>query len=101
MRRRCLIAVLLVILVGFGGVSVRLGKLQLVEGEELQKQAINQQMRDTTINATRGTIYDSNMEVMAQSATVWNVFISPISLVVKGNEASTEKKRALVADGSR
>ena len=99
MRRRCLIAVLLVILVGFGGVSVRLGKLQLVEGEELQKQAINQQMRDTTINATRGTIYDSNMEVMAQSATVWNVFISPISLVVKGNEASTEKKRALVADG--
>ena len=57
MRRRCLIAVLLVIIVGFGGVSVQLGKLQLVKGEELQQQAINQQMRDTTINATRGTIY--------------------------------------------
>ena len=99
MRRRCLIAVLAIIVIGFGGVSAQLGKLQLVEGEELQQKAIDQQMRDTTINATRGTIYDSNMEVLAQSATVWNVFISPASLVVKDNEAATEKKRALVADG--
>lgn len=39
-----------------------------------------QQTARLPITANRGTIYDSNMEVLAQSATVWNVIISPLAL---------------------
>lgn len=30
-----------------------------------------------TITANRGTIYDTNMNVLAQSATAWNIIIDP------------------------
>ena len=98
MRRRSLIAALLVIIVGFGLITGRLWYLQFVEGSELQGMAISQQMRDTTIRANRGTIYDRNGTVLAQSATVWTVYISPKYLEVKNNEVKTEEKRTLLAD---
>ncbi len=40
----------------------------------------SQQTSRLTITANRGTIYDANMEILAQSATVWNVIISPKDL---------------------
>lgn len=96
MRRRVLIATFLLLAMGVG-LIVRIAHLQLVEGEELQNKAVNQQMRDTEIGATRGTIYDSNMQVLAQSATVWNVYISPAD--IKGSEEKVEGKRRLLANG--
>lgn len=96
MRRRVLIATFLLLAMGVG-LIVRIAHLQLVEGEELQNKAVNQQMRDTEIGATRGTIYDSNMQVLAQSATVWNVYISPAD--IKGSEEKVEEKRRLLANG--
>ena len=45
-----------------------------------QKKATQQQLRDVTVNANRGTIYDCNMNVLAQSVTVWTVFISPADI---------------------
>ena len=50
--------------------TVRVFYLQVVRGEELSSKAESQQMRDTEISAMRGTIYDSEGNVLAQSATV-------------------------------
>lgn len=96
MRRRVLVAVILVMAVGLGLIG-NLARLQLVEGEALQQKAVNQQMRDTIIKAERGTIYDANMEVLAKSATVWNVYISPAD--IRGTDEQKEKKRQIIAKG--
>ena len=90
-------ATALIISIAFGTLVVHLANLQLVRGDELQQKAINQQMRDTVIDAARGTIYDANGEVLAQSATVWNVFISPND--IRGSEEKKEEKRWIIANG--
>lgn len=69
---------------GFLVVLVRLFFLQVVDAEEWQTRAIKQQLRSTSINANRGTIYDRNQKVLAKSANVWTVFISPAD--IKGEE---------------
>lgn len=70
--------VLSVIMILFLAVIARIGYLQIVQGESLQKSAINQQVRELEISAKRGSIYDTNGEVLAQSATVWNIILAPI-----------------------
>lgn len=99
MRRRALIAAAVIIVLGFGLLAVRLGYLQFVDGEELQHSAVNQQLRDTTIRPERGTIYDRNGTALAESSTVWTVYIAPKYLVVNGNEEKTNENRAKLADG--
>lgn len=77
MWRRTLIVLIVMVVLGFGLIVVSLIRLQLVDGAELQKAAVDQQLRDTTISAQRGTIYDRNMKPLAQSATVWKVVLAP------------------------
>ena len=88
---------------------VRIFYLQVVRGEELALKAESQQMRDTEISAMLGTIYDSEGNVLAQSATVWNIFLDPLAIVIASdedaseedrlkNEARTEKRRQLIID---
>lgn len=50
---------------------------QIIRYEEYQSKASSNQLQDTKISAKRGTIYDANMKVLSQSATVWTVFVSP------------------------
>ena len=59
--RRSLIVLMVMLIAGFGLLIFRLVQLQIVEGETLQKGAVSQQLKDTTISAKRGTIYDCNM----------------------------------------
>ncbi|MBQ4612071.1 MAG: PASTA domain-containing protein [Clostridia bacterium] len=77
MRRRALIAVVLVVGLFFLADAVKLAKLQIVESEDWQKRAVSQQMSDTVVSAKRGTIYDANMESLAESAEVWKIIMSP------------------------
>jgi len=67
-----------VILFGFILMTGRLFFLQVAGGEDYREKATQQQLRDSTIAAKRGTIYDSNMNVLAQSATVWTAYLSPV-----------------------
>ena len=80
--------------VGFGAVITRLAFLQLVQGEELQRRAIEQQLADTPISAKRGTIYDTKGKILAQSASVWQVVMAPANFD-SGTEGDEE--RAFVA----
>lgn len=68
--------------------------LQIVRGDELSQKAESQQMRDTEISAMRGTIYDSSGNVLAQSATVWNIYIDPLAIVAESDEDATAEKIA-------
>ena len=54
---------LALIIAGFAVVVVSLFRLQLVQGEEMQTRAVDQYLKDTSISAQRGTIYDCNMKV--------------------------------------
>ena len=83
--------------------TLRLFFLQVIGGDDYREKATNQQMRDTTISAKRGTIYDVNMEPLAVSADVWRLIMSPLALSeVKldryENFATTEHLRTFVAD---
>ncbi len=49
---------------------VRLGYVQVIEGERLQGLADEQQTRNRNIAPTRGNIYDRNLNVLAKSASV-------------------------------
>lgn len=51
--------------------------IQIINYEDYKAKASSIQLRDTKISPKRGTIYDANMKVLAQSATVWTVFVSP------------------------
>ena len=77
LRFRTTILILVILLVGFGAVAVRLFYLQLIQGPELQELAVDQQLVDTKLSAKRGTIYDCNGKILAQSASVWQVIIAP------------------------
>ena len=77
LRQRTVWLLIIILVVGFGAVITRLTYLQLIKGEDLQQKAVQQQLTDTTVNAKRGTIYDRNGKVLAQSASVWQVVLSP------------------------
>lgn len=69
-------------------------KIQLIDGEKYQTMAITQQLREIEIEPHRGSIYDTNMKMLAQSATVWNVIFEPANLS-KNEERAQEQIRLL------
>ena len=85
----------LILLLGLGfGVAIgRLFYFSCIIGEELQQKAYSQQLNDTTISAKRGSIYDTTGKTLAQSATVWQVVLTPRNF--KTNEQRTYASRRL------
>lgn len=67
----------------------------IVRGEEMEGRAARQQLSDTVVQANRGTIYDTNMNVLAQSATAWNVIIDPAGII-----KNTPKTRTYTLPGT-
>lgn len=90
MVKRILIIIVAVIFL-MTGTGARIFYLSVVKGEELSAKAEAQQLKDAEISAMRGTIYDSDGNVLAKSASVWNVFIDPLNI-------KTEKKRNLIVN---
>lgn len=58
----------------------QLASLMLVEHDRYESGAISNQTRSITVTADRGTIYDRNMNILAASKTVENVFIDPYEI---------------------
>lgn len=79
LRQRTAILILLILVLGFGAAVLRLTYLTTVQSSELQEAAVDLQLADTTVSAKRGTIYDANGNVLAESASVWQVVMSPIN----------------------
>ena len=93
MLRRTLVLLIVCGIVAFIVLGIRLFKLQVVDHDYYESLALANQVRTTSESASRGTIYDTNMKVLAMSADVDNVFISPAE-IVKNNEDPT-----LIAQG--
>lgn len=77
MEKKMLILLVFFVGAAFTGLVGRLVYLQLVKGDFFERQAVEQQLRDITISPERGTIYDRNMKPLAESSTVWDVYVSP------------------------
>ncbi|HCA54860.1 MAG: PASTA domain-containing protein [Clostridia bacterium] len=77
---RSIVVMILIIAVGFGVVAARLLYLQTFMAEELQKRAVEQQLVNTELTAKRGSIYDCNGNVLAQSVTVWDIVMEPANI---------------------
>ena len=56
---------------------LRVAYWQIVRGNEMKEAVLQQQAGQTAINASRGTIYDRNQKVLAESATVNTVVCNP------------------------
>lgn len=67
-------------------IGARLYKLQIIDHDMYEELAVNQQLRETGTSAVRGTIYDRNMKVLAMSADVENVYLSPAEISSNGED---------------
>lgn len=76
MKKRSLILLALLVLL-LAALVVRIGYWQLIRGNEMKEAVLRQQTGQTAINAGRGTIYDRNQKVLAESATVNTVVCNP------------------------
>lgn len=75
-RKRLLIIVILITFL-FAAVFGRLIYLQIFQAEALQVKAAEQWMRDLPLTAKRGLITDRNGVVLADSSTLYDVYIRP------------------------
>lgn len=92
LRQRTAILILLILVLGFGAAVLRLTYLTTIQSSELQESAVDLQLADTTVSAKRGTIYDANGNVLAESASVWQVVMSPVNF-------KNDKQRQAAAKG--
>ena len=74
---RTLILMVVCGILAFVLLGAQLFHLQILQHHELEQRAINQQLREFSVQADRGTIFDATGAVLARSASVENVFISP------------------------
>ena len=75
--RRTLVLMVLCGIVAFVPLIGTLYHLMITEHDYYNEKAIKNQTRSTNLAATRGVIYDANMNVLASSSTVETVFIDP------------------------
>ncbi len=92
LKKRCISAVAFILIFGFGLDICRLFYFQVIKSEEYKMQAEAQQLSDTIISADRGVIYDANMNVLAESASAWLVYVNP-------SKIKDDAQRELVATG--
>lgn len=62
---------------GFLIVAGHLAYIQFVQGKELSEKAYNQQIERQIISPSRGTIYDTKGEILAQSIAVDTISLNP------------------------
>ncbi len=77
MRRRLYLIIFAALVLCMVYVGIRMYDVAVKESEKYQALANSQQFRTTTVKANRGTIYDQNGQVLAQSITVYTVFVDP------------------------
>ena len=70
----------------FAVLAARLFQLQILEHERYERLTIRQQLREAPSSASRGTIYDTNLNPLAISASVDNVYLSPAEIEMYGED---------------
>ncbi|MBQ4155357.1 MAG: PASTA domain-containing protein [Clostridia bacterium] len=94
--KRALVVLLAFTIIGFGATGFGLINTIIIHGEEYAKKAEQQQLQDIVTKAKRGNIYDRNMNVLATSATVWQVYVAPSSIKDEQKSLIVEKLSKLL-----
>lgn len=92
MLRRTLFLMSVCGILAFVVLAARLYILQIRDHDKYEELAISQQLRETGTSAERGTIYDRSMNILAVSANVDNVYLSPAEIEMYGED------KQLIAD---
>lgn len=93
MLRRTLVLLSGCGIVAFLVLGIRLFQIQILQHEYYESLAIEQQVRGTRVSASRGTIYDRNKKILAMSASVESIYISPAEIKMYDEDP------ALIAQG--
>ena len=93
-KRRLIFALFAVLAIVFA-LTIRIGYIQIVKGEELKKGALEQWTKGIEIKPKRGIIYDKNGKKLAVSISSYTVWCTPVD--IKEPE-STAKKVAEILD---
>ncbi len=79
-HHRILVAMAIFGLLAFVPGALQLYRLMVIDYEYYAKLALRNQTRTTTVSAKRGTIYDANMNILACSVSVENIYLAPHEL---------------------
>ena len=90
LQDRAWIAMILTLVLGFGTGVFGMINTGLIHGDENRRKAESEQLSDTVVAARRGTIYDSNMNILAQSTDAWKIYVNPSEIP----DEATAKKAA-------
>ena len=77
MKKRANAVILSALFVAAAALSVNLFKIMIVDHDIYIERANSRQFDSITLPAARGSIYDANGTVLAQSATVYRIFVDP------------------------
>jgi len=77
----------MIVLIGWGILTVRLFGFQIIENDKYQAIVINQLTTETKTTAERGKIFDSEGNLLVTNTTVYRVFISPLAIRQFENES--------------
>ncbi|MBE7063839.1 MAG: hypothetical protein E7390_08670, partial [Ruminococcaceae bacterium] len=86
------------LLAGVAVLLLRTGYLQIIRGPGLKQAAVEQQTRDSIVSSERGTIYDRNMKVLAQSASTNMVCVVPVTIREEGNAEDVARALSEILD---
>lgn len=93
---------LMMLLLGVGTFLLlfwKLYDLQINQYDEMTARAVHQQTREVSVNASRGTIYDKNHNILASSTTAEKVILDPLR--IGQYVESQEKAQDEAADRAR
>lgn len=76
-QKKRITILLLFFLAFFCILAARTAWIQIVRGDELSRDALEQQTSDQTVSAKRGKIYDRNLTVLASNVSVETISITP------------------------
>ncbi len=92
LKKRCFSGIAFILVLGLGLDIFRLFYFQVIKSEKYKTAAEAQQLSDTVVSADRGIIYDTNMNVLAESAAAWLVYANP-------SEIKDDAQANLIATG--
>ena len=106
-RGICSLLAVAAVLFAAGAVIHSLYRIQIVDGETYRQEAAEQQLKDITIKAARGEIYDTSGITLASTSVVWDIWADPSYSTVlydttgKGDDAVRTLDPGICAEVSR
>lgn len=77
MKARLFLIIFVVMILVAGYVSYVMYDVAVKDSDKYQALANSQQFKTLTVSANRGSIYDTNGQVLAQSVTVYTIYVDP------------------------